>query len=195
MSALLSVTLFLPLAGALVALALPGRPGLQRWLALAVSLLTLAGSVALWMGFDTSAQAAEFQFVTRVPWVESLGISYHVGLDGVALLLLALPLLAGGGLGVGLDQRPDAAGHAVRAGVLPFGPETIGDLGDDEPALALAEHLIGRAALWRARLRGRRGRLGRPFGRYVGDQHRDQRRRAQSHRHSPDAPRTRASCL
>ncbi len=91
MPTLLNVVVFLPLAGALLAVLLPRDEVRQhKALAFAVSLATFAASLWLWAGFDLSRGAPEFQFVTLVPWIASAGISYHVGLDGVALLLVML---------------------------------------------------------------------------------------------------------
>ena len=88
---LLTVVTFLPLLGA-VALALVPRDesGQHRAFALVVSLVTFLVSLGLWLGFDASPMAPEFQFEQYVPWVASIGIGYHVGLDGVALLLVML---------------------------------------------------------------------------------------------------------
>src|SRR5262245_30206838 len=68
---LLTLSWALPLAGA-VAVLLVGnadgrRDGVIRWLALAVSLVVFALTLAIWAGFD--AGSAEFQFVERVPWI------------------------------------------------------------------------------------------------------------------------------
>jgi NADH-quinone oxidoreductase subunit M len=88
---LLTVVVFLPLAGALLLALLPrGEAGQHRVATLAISLVTLALSLGLWMGFDASASAPEFQFEVKLPWIASAGIGYHVGLDGVALLLVML---------------------------------------------------------------------------------------------------------
>jgi NADH-quinone oxidoreductase subunit M len=88
---LLSIVVFLPLAGAVAAAFFPAsEAGQHRALALVVSLATFLVSLALWFGFDLSAGAPEFQFQVQVPWIASLGISYHVGIDGVALLLVML---------------------------------------------------------------------------------------------------------
>jgi NADH-quinone oxidoreductase subunit M len=86
---LLTAVVFLPLLGAL-ALALVPRDevGQHRVVAFTVSLLTFALSLGLWFGFD--AGGAEFQFEVAAPWMPTLGIGYHVGLDGVALLLVML---------------------------------------------------------------------------------------------------------
>jgi NADH-quinone oxidoreductase subunit M len=88
---LLTVVVFLPLLGAIALAFLPGGEARQhRAVAFATSLLTFALSIGLWTGFDSSSAAAEFQFEQMVPWMPTLGIGYHVGLDGVALLLVML---------------------------------------------------------------------------------------------------------
>jgi len=88
---LLSVVVFLPVAGAVVAAFFPAdEPGQHRALALVVSLATFFLSLGLWLGFATGPSAPEFQFETQLPWIASLGIGYHVGIDGVALLLVLL---------------------------------------------------------------------------------------------------------
>jgi NADH-quinone oxidoreductase subunit M len=86
---LLSIVIFLPVLGGLIALFLPrdNRPVLHGW-AIAVSLATFLVSLPLWFIFDTST--ADFQYVERVSWIPALGISYQVGVDGISLLLVLL---------------------------------------------------------------------------------------------------------
>jgi NADH-quinone oxidoreductase subunit M len=91
MAAILSIVVFLPLAGAILCAFLPGdEPTQHRGVALTFCVATFALSLALWFGFDAGAAAPEFQFAANLPWIPSLGIGYHVGLDGVALLLVML---------------------------------------------------------------------------------------------------------
>ena len=89
---MLSLTVFLPLAGALALLLVPNRDGTRdgvvRWAALAVSLVTFAATLALWAGFNASS--AEFQFVERAAWIPAFGIDYFIGIDGISLMLLVL---------------------------------------------------------------------------------------------------------
>ena len=89
---MLSLVVFLPLAGALALLALPNkdgsRDGVIRWGALAVSLASFATTLALWYAFDPDADG--FQFVERVAWMPSFGIDYLLGVDGISLMLLVL---------------------------------------------------------------------------------------------------------
>ena len=87
---ILSLLVFLPLAGAVLAplVGRGGRDHLVRQFALAVSLITFAISIYMWMHFD--ATSAEYQFVERHPWLPDFGISYHVGVDGISMLLVVL---------------------------------------------------------------------------------------------------------
>lgn len=80
----------LPLAGALVVGLLPsGREVLAKQLSLVVSVLVLLLVVAMALQFDASSDLP-FQFVDRVDWIPAFGISYAVGVDGIALVLIAL---------------------------------------------------------------------------------------------------------
>ncbi|HEV7924179.1 MAG TPA: NADH-quinone oxidoreductase subunit M [Verrucomicrobiae bacterium] len=89
---ILSILTFLPLAvGVLVALLGPDRQKLGRNLAFATSLLALAVAVGLWASFDNAK--AGMQFVESVSWVPSLGIEYHLGLDGLGLIMVLLSAL------------------------------------------------------------------------------------------------------
>jgi NADH-quinone oxidoreductase subunit M len=89
---LLSTVLFLPLAGALILLGFsPQRLMAIRTCALVAMLLTFAVSVVLFLGFDPALP--HMQFVERVVWIASLGIHYHVGVDGISLLLVLLTTL------------------------------------------------------------------------------------------------------
>jgi NADH-quinone oxidoreductase subunit M len=88
---LLSVVTFLPILGTLLLVLMPrDEARLHKAVALVTTLVTFLASLALWGGFDPSMAAPEFQFDEFVPWVPSVGIGYHVGLDGVALLLTML---------------------------------------------------------------------------------------------------------
>jgi len=83
--------LALPLAGALfIALLSPESGRAARGIALAASTLTFLLSLYLWFEFDP---ASGIQFELQVPWMSSLGTSYHVGVDGISLLLVLLTTL------------------------------------------------------------------------------------------------------
>jgi NADH-quinone oxidoreductase subunit M len=86
---LLSLLIAVPLAGGALALVTGrDRPGLTRQLALGVSLLTFVLSLVMWARFDPAS--ADYQLVERYPWLPDFGISYHLGVDGISLLLVVL---------------------------------------------------------------------------------------------------------
>lgn len=83
---LLSFLIFLPLVYALIVLALPAR--FARPVSLALSVLHFLLSLVLLVRFDKST--AQLQMVENVPWVETFGISYFVGVDGISIWLVLL---------------------------------------------------------------------------------------------------------
>ena len=86
---LLSAVVFVPaLGGLLIALLPRNREGLVKQAALVVALLTFAVSLPVYFGFD--ARVADYQFQERRPWLPTLGIGYHLGVDGISLLLVLL---------------------------------------------------------------------------------------------------------
>ena len=85
----LTVVTFLPLAGALVMLIfMRKRPNAYKITALVTSILTLALAIFLATQFQTGT--AEYQFQENVSWIANLGISYHLGVDGISLLMILL---------------------------------------------------------------------------------------------------------
>ena len=86
----MTVIVFLPVAGGLVALAAHRRPQLCRWLALVVSLIEL--SLLAWLAGSTSASASQgpWLLTENYVWIESLGIHFNLGLDGISLVLSLL---------------------------------------------------------------------------------------------------------
>jgi NADH-quinone oxidoreductase subunit M len=86
---ILSVLIWLPIAGGVALLALGDR-GIVfgRWLALAVSVLTFALSIPLYSYFDNASAA--MQFVERIEWINSLNAFYALGVDGITMPLIIL---------------------------------------------------------------------------------------------------------
>jgi NADH-quinone oxidoreductase subunit M len=84
---LLSIITFLPLAGALVLLFLPGER-LQKWWALLVSLATFAISCLLFVWWQDGE--AGMQFLERAAWIPQFNIQYLMGVDGLSLFLVLL---------------------------------------------------------------------------------------------------------
>jgi len=88
---ILSVTTFLPLAGALFIMLIRGEGAAEsrnaRWVALWTTLITFAISLILVWRFDPSSP--EFQFVEKKPWLGGT-ITYHLGVDGISLPFVIL---------------------------------------------------------------------------------------------------------
>jgi len=86
---LLSAVTFLPAAGAVLVFLLPRRRDAAiKALTVAVAVATFAASVPLYWGFDPAR--ADYQFPDWHAWMPTLGISYHLGVDGISLLLVLL---------------------------------------------------------------------------------------------------------
>ncbi len=86
---MLSVIVFLPAVAAAVLLLVPAAVSRRVFTAgwIAVSAVDLALVLAVWAGLKPNGG---FQFEQRAPWIPSAGISYHVGVDGLSLPLVAL---------------------------------------------------------------------------------------------------------
>ena len=86
---MLSLTVFFPLLAALV-LAIP-RLGdaLARWWWATASLIEVALVAVLWSGYRTPAPGG-LAFEERIAWIPGVNSSYHVGLDGLSLPLVAM---------------------------------------------------------------------------------------------------------
>ncbi|MCC6443930.1 MAG: NADH-quinone oxidoreductase subunit M [Armatimonadetes bacterium] len=80
---------FLPLAGALVILLMPRRAEEDvRWTALGISFAVFILSLPLYFRFDTAESGMQFQ--KDLLWIPDFNIRYHVGIDGISLLLVML---------------------------------------------------------------------------------------------------------
>jgi NADH-quinone oxidoreductase subunit M len=91
---LLSIILLTPLAGLLVLFLLPGRnKGLIRIWANLVGFIGFLISLPLVSRFQNGQPG--FQFEEKVSWIPTLGVNYHLGVDGISMLLVMLTTLMG----------------------------------------------------------------------------------------------------
>jgi NADH-quinone oxidoreductase subunit M len=91
-SFLLSLLVWGPAVMALVTAIIPQpKPGEGRWF-LGVAFWTNAGALALMIiGYSQfQAYTSGLQFEENLPWLPALGISYHLGVDGIGMALLLL---------------------------------------------------------------------------------------------------------
>lgn len=88
---LLSIITFLPLLGCLFIWLMRDEPGSDekaKSVALFTSIVTFALSIFLYLNFNETS--ASYQFVEQYAWLPSFNINYHLGVDGISLLLILL---------------------------------------------------------------------------------------------------------
>ena len=92
---LLSIITYIPAAGAiLMALFVSGKNAAAiRNTALGIALVDFAASLVLLFKFQVGATG--FQFIEKADWIQSFGIQYFMGVDGISLLLVMLTTLLG----------------------------------------------------------------------------------------------------
>jgi NADH-quinone oxidoreductase subunit M len=85
---ILSIITFIPLAGALLLIFInKDKENLLRTIALILTLVTFVISLSLYFNFEN--QNPDAQFVEKSSWI-GYGIDYHIGIDGISLLLVLL---------------------------------------------------------------------------------------------------------
>src|SRR6202035_137074 len=92
---ILSIVCYVPLLGALIVMfGMKGSNGAAiRKFATAVAFVDFLLSIPLWFAFDRGGPL--FQFTEDHTWIESIGVRYQFGKDGIALLLILLTTLLG----------------------------------------------------------------------------------------------------
>jgi len=126
----LTVAGAVPLAGAIVIALIPGLPAdsaeadrqarnaVAKWLALAFSLATLV--VVLIIAVKFQVGGPNYQFTESYSWIPAFGVHYALGVDGIALVLIAMsavlmPVVI-------LASWNDAEGSATPGGTTPPNP-------------------------------------------------------------------------
>ncbi|MBI4912489.1 MAG: NADH-quinone oxidoreductase subunit M [Acidobacteria bacterium] len=83
----------LPMLGALLLLFVPNTQRRTFELgALAITVADFLLSVPLWFQYQSSDAV---QWVTRIPWIPSIGVNFHIGMDGISLVLFLLTTFIG----------------------------------------------------------------------------------------------------
>jgi NADH-quinone oxidoreductase subunit M len=89
----LTLTVFLPLAGALVMLLVPkGEEQVHKWIALVTSLAAAGMGAWVLADFDYD-RTDQLQFAVDHRWIDVIQSRYALGIDGLAVPLIALTLL------------------------------------------------------------------------------------------------------
>ena len=89
---ILTAVTFVPLLGAVIAMAMPNDDELHKRWALAVSLVAFGLGIAMLFDFNYD-QAGQLQWVVDEPWIDVIGAGYTLGVDGMSLPLIALTVL------------------------------------------------------------------------------------------------------
>jgi len=105
---IISVIVFTPILTGLLLFLIPGERKTEiRMTALAASVFVLF--LSFWVYFSYDMSAGGYQFVEKVVWLPDLGISYHVGVDGMntpLVLLAGVVMFTGVLISWGIEDRP-----------------------------------------------------------------------------------------
>ena len=105
---ILSIIVFLPIVSGAIMFFLPSkRHDLIYRFALAVAFVCFALSIVVYLGFDIGGP--RFQFIEKYDWLPQLGISYHIGVDGMSaplVLLTGIVIFTGVIISQRINDRP-----------------------------------------------------------------------------------------
>ncbi|WP_075743332.1 MULTISPECIES: NADH-quinone oxidoreductase subunit M [Actinoalloteichus] len=106
--------LILPLVGALVVAFLRGNERNAKITALAFSLVELVLAALAWTAFDPGGP--RLQLTSSVDWIPAFGVHFSLGVDGIALVMIALiavlvPIVIGASWEDRLPEGRTAAGY------------------------------------------------------------------------------------
>ncbi|QGK71621.1 NADH-quinone oxidoreductase subunit M [Allosaccharopolyspora coralli] len=109
---LLLALILLPLLGAVAVGLLRGNESAAKWTALAVSLVEVALAAAAWFVYDPAGP--RMQMVSSVEWIPAFDIRFSLGVDGIALVMVAviavlMPLVLGFSWG---EKLPRGRSHS-----------------------------------------------------------------------------------
>ncbi|MEA5511579.1 NADH-quinone oxidoreductase subunit M [Crocosphaera sp. UHCC 0190] len=87
---MLSALIWIPLVGAIVIAFLPGKleQGVYRTLAILTACILLVLTIVLGLQFDPTNP--HIQFTEYLPWIDGIGLNYHLGVDGLSFPLICL---------------------------------------------------------------------------------------------------------
>jgi NADH-quinone oxidoreductase subunit M len=85
---ILTLTTFVPAAGAVVVALLPRRGRIIQWFTLVVALVTFG--LTLYLPFHYAYGQPGFQFEVDHAWIPNPAIRYHLGVDGISLWVVVL---------------------------------------------------------------------------------------------------------
>ncbi|MGH3873477.1 MAG: NADH-quinone oxidoreductase subunit M [Pseudonocardiaceae bacterium] len=113
---LLLAMLLLPLLGVLLIAPMGSAPGAAKVTALLFALGELVLAILAWSAYDPDGE--RLQLTLSVPWIPAFGASFALGVDGIALVMIALiavlvPIVMGSSWAEKLPEGRTAAGFYV----------------------------------------------------------------------------------
>jgi NADH-quinone oxidoreductase subunit M len=91
---ILTLLLLVPLIGALLTFLSGKNEKATRWIPIIFSAATLVLASLMMLGFDfANAGINNYQYTEQYDWVPSLGITYHLGVDGISVPMVWLTTL------------------------------------------------------------------------------------------------------
>ena len=86
---ILTLILAAPIVGAAILVFTPGyRSQPAKWVSAVVAVATLALTIYVFLAYDHNAGG--YQFQRQYPWLDSLGITLHLGVDGISVPMVLL---------------------------------------------------------------------------------------------------------
>ena len=86
---ILTLVTFFPLIGVILLLFVPKSQAVSiKSIAVIIGFITLLISIFMYVMFDPLANGMQFEI--NIPWITAYGIHYHLGIDGISLLLIML---------------------------------------------------------------------------------------------------------
>jgi NADH-quinone oxidoreductase subunit M len=88
----ITITTFMPILGLIVIAMMPkDKDRTIRWLGVLFTGIALVLSIAIAIGFKYGTPGLQYEL--NVHWITSIGVNYHVGIDGISLPLYLLTFL------------------------------------------------------------------------------------------------------
>ncbi len=92
MNHLLSWIIFFPMIGSMVLLFVPSsKKNVMQMVGSITGFITLVLSLFLFCGFQSDVVG--YQFIEKHSWIDAYGIQYHLGVDGLSMLMMVLTTL------------------------------------------------------------------------------------------------------
>ena len=87
---ILSLLVWIPILGAIVLAFFPKEGTANQWRLLSLVIAGLILALNLVLGLQFEVNNPQMQFVESFSWISGIGLSYHLGVDGLSFPLLCL---------------------------------------------------------------------------------------------------------